>query len=297
MGKLRKRLSKKSIWKKIFLQRLTEPAHLNALALVVYLFGSFKQKVAYDLILRPHNAFGILNAAQQAKKLGFKKISIIEFGVANGAGLMNMIKISERVTKTTGIGIDIYGFDSGEGMPEPVDYRDHPEYYSKGDFPMNMELLDYSIGTKAKLVIGNIENTLSDFLNGLGSDSPVGYVVVDVDYYSSTKQVLDLFKAKADLFLPRVNVYFDDIFMPNHNSKCGELLAIEEFNSGEKMRVLEHHKFFQNERIFKNPNWIKQLYYCHILDHDYRSRLDRNRDKHVLDNPYLDFEGNKNQFS
>lgn len=297
MGYLTKRLSDKRQWNKVFKQRLSEPLHLNFIAFFVFLFGSFKKKVAYDLVVRPQYAFGILEAAQQAKKLGLNEISVIEFGVANGGGLMNMIEVANKVTKTTGITIHIYGFDTGTGMPPPVDFRDHPEYYNTGDFPMNKAALEEKIKDKATLIYGPIKETLKTFENSLSPKAPIGFVSVDVDYYSSTVEVLQLFKANAQCFLPLTYVYFDDIFMPHHNNKCGELLAINEFNEANPMRHITYHKFFENQRIFRKANWVKQMYYLHVLDHDYRFNLKRDRKAHVLDNPYLEFEGNKKQFS
>jgi hypothetical protein len=58
-----------------------------------------------------------LYVADEAKKLGLKSVTLAEFGVANGAGLLNICLVAQRVTKATGIEFDIYGFDSGKGMP------------------------------------------------------------------------------------------------------------------------------------------------------------------------------------
>lgn len=296
MSFLLKRLTEKRIWKNLFIQRLTEPLHLNIFALFLFLFGSFRKKVAYDLILRPHHAFGILEAADRANELGLKKITILEFGVANGAGLMNMIEVAAKVTKTTGVEIQIFGFDTGKGMPPPIDYRDHPEYYNTGDFPMNRELLEEKINGKATLIFGEIKESLKNLKTLVSPDAPIGFVSVDVDYYSSTKDVFELFGWEANYFLPLTYTYFDDVYMPNHNSKCGELLAIEEFNKEHSQRVIEYHRFFLNQRIFKNAIWTKQLYYFHVLDHNIRANTKKTRDAYVLDNPYLKFEGNKKQF-
>jgi hypothetical protein len=296
MSFLLKRLSQKNSWNKVFMQRLTEPFHLNLIALFVFVFGSFRKKVAYDLVIRPQHAFGLLNAADQAKLRGFSEVTVVEFGVANGAGLMNLIAVAEQVTKTTGVTIHIYGFDTGEGMPEPIDYRDHPEYYNTGDFPMNKALLEEKIKGKATIIYGPIKEKIAEFISTISEKAPIGFIAIDVDYYSSTKDVLELFKAKARSFLPLTYVYMDDIFMPHHNEKCGELLAVSEFNADQSLRQLSYHRFFENQRIFKNANWVKQLYYFHVLDHPYRSELKRDRNAYVLDNPYLTFEGNKKQF-
>src|SRR5689334_17227289 len=92
-----KKLGRSYIWKRIFYERFTEPLHLNVLALFVALFGSFRLKVSYDLIVRHHHAFSILKCADQAKRLRIETVTLIEFGVAAGAGLVNMAKVAERV--------------------------------------------------------------------------------------------------------------------------------------------------------------------------------------------------------
>ena len=64
-----------------------------------------------------------------------KKISIIEFRVAAGNVLFKMHYIAVKVNKDTGVEFQILGFDTGAGMPPPVDYKDHPEKYFTGDYP------------------------------------------------------------------------------------------------------------------------------------------------------------------
>jgi hypothetical protein len=50
------------------------------------------------LIIRPHYAYSILRAADQALEYGISKLTIIEFGVASGAGLLNMCRLAERTS-------------------------------------------------------------------------------------------------------------------------------------------------------------------------------------------------------
>ena len=239
------------------------------------------------MVLRPQHAFGILQAADKAKSIGKSEMTIIEFGVANGGGLMNMIEIANKVTKTTGIRINVFGFDTGIGMPEPVDFRDHPEYYNTGDYPMNKTLLEEKIKGKATLIYGPIKETIKTFKETLTKNSPIGFISLDVDYYSSTKEVFELFTSKASFFLPLTYIYFDDIYMPHHNTKCGELLAIKEFNEENQYRNISYHSFFENDRLFKNAKWVKQIYYFHILDHDLRFNARKNKKTHIIDNPYF----------
>ena len=63
----------------------------------------------------------MLHAADLALEMRHRRVSVIEFGVANGAGLINLCKIAKSVTKTTGIEFDVYGFDTGAGMPSAID--------------------------------------------------------------------------------------------------------------------------------------------------------------------------------
>jgi hypothetical protein len=81
-------------------------------------------------------AYICFNAAKLAKKLGYKKISVIEYGVGEGSGLLSLEKYTEEIEKILGVQIDIYGFDTGQGLPKPVDYRDLPYHWKEGFFSM-----------------------------------------------------------------------------------------------------------------------------------------------------------------
>lgn len=294
---LLKKLRLKRTWKTIFYERLTEPMHLNFIAFWVFIFGSFKRKVDFDLVTRPEYAFGIMESALKAKEHGLKGISIIEFGVANGAGLMNMIEIAKKVKKSTGIEVKVYGFDTGTGMPKPVDYRDHPELYTEGDFPMNVEALKQSIEGEAELVLGNINEQIESFKSLHDSDCPIGFVSIDVDYYSSTVDALKIFDFTPEYYVPLVHIYLDDVYLDEHNSRCGELLAVNEWNERNDLRVIEHNPFIRRRRVFKNAGYIGQIYFMHVLDSAVRSSIVQRKERRVIENPYLKFEGNKNKLN
>src|SRR5688500_8339249 len=89
--------------KKVCVERLAEPAHLNVLSIFIALFGTYRMKVTFDLVVRQQYAFPILYAADAAKGYGYKTVTIVELGVASGAGLLNLCRIAERTTKATGI--------------------------------------------------------------------------------------------------------------------------------------------------------------------------------------------------
>jgi len=281
-----KKLLKPRIWGRIFRERLTEPLHLNLLALLVWLFGSFRQKVAFDLVVRQHIAYSVLRMADQAKQRGLSTVSLIEFGVASGAGLMNMAKIAERATRATGVSMNIYGFDTGKGMPAPQGYKDHPDLYTTADFPMDFERLRASLPTRVNLIIGEVSETLPQFLQKLPSTEPIAFVVFDVDYYSSTTDALKILLSDPLKYLPVTLTYFDDVRDERHNSWCGALLAIGEFNAQHAMRKVERYSFISDTRIFKRASWLKQIYQLHVLDHPDRQQSSTSKTR-VLKNPYL----------
>jgi hypothetical protein len=281
------KLRDRRIWKRIFLERLTEPLHLNLISLFVAVFGNWRSKCAFDLILRPHNAYAILDAADRCKALGAPKMAICEFGVASGAGLMNMALISEKVSKLTGVDIRVFGFDTGQGLPSPVDYRDHPELYSSGDYKMDVAKLKSKLSANTTLVLGPICETMAGFLSTIEEEGyAIGYVVIDVDYYSSTCDALRIFEGDADLYLPLVQMYLDDVEFIQHNPSAGELLAVEEFNAKSTMRRIHTDEFLDNRRVFRRANWIKHMRSVHVLDH--RERTTEKKGNRDLDNPYLE---------
>ena len=293
MKYLRRKLKQKRIWKRIFVERLTEPLHLNIISLFFWLFGSYRKKIAYDLIVRPQHAFSILKIADQALKHNIRIVTLLEFGVANGAGLMNIAEIARKITKITGVEFKIYGFDTGYGMPKPTSYKDHPEYYLEGDFKMDFDILRNNLPENVSLILGKVEDTLPEFQTNLKSSEPIGFISFDLDYYSSTKTALKILEIDPQFFTPLPYIYFDDIILPNHNNYCGELLAIQEFNNENRYRKIEYHRFLENERIFRKARWIKQIFYFHILDHEIRNNLSPKALKNSILNPYLKYNDNK----
>jgi hypothetical protein len=277
------------IWKRLYFERLGEPLIYNLISVWYLLFGNFRQKVNYDLVPREPYSFGILSAADFAKRNHIKKISIIEFGVAAGNGLLNMCYIADQVTKLTGVEFEILGFDTGTGMPPPIDFRDHPEKYFTGDFPPidNQKLLN-SLPENAKLILGNINDTISVLEKYC--TCPIGFVSVDVDYYSSTIDCLKVFKLPPNNYLPYVYTYFDDVYDLDDNEFCGELLAINEFNSENEYRKITKATLLNSSRIFRRSPWTHQIYLTHIFDHNNRSISyikEKKREITVLENPFF----------
>ncbi len=156
-----------------------------------------------------------------------------------------------------------------KGCPPPIDYRDHPEKYRTGDFPP-LTLTEDKLPIKTKIFYGEISDTLKLFREEMRESSKIGFVSIDVDYYSSSVDCLKVFELTEKYFLPCTPVYLDDVNNIDHNDYCGELLAINEFNSSNEKRKIAKMTQLRNWRIFKNALWLDQMYFMHALDSDYR---------------------------
>lgn len=275
------------IWNRLYVERLGEPLLYNIVSIFIFLFGSFRQKIKYDLVPRHPYAFSLDLAFSEAKKLNISHLSFFEFGVASGAGIYNLYSIASKLSTIYSIDFNIYGFDTGEGMPHAIDYRDHPEKYMFGDFPpLNLKTVD--LPPKTEVIYGNISSTLLPFIQQLNVQTKIGFISIDVDYYSSTVECLQMFHESVDRFLPKVPLYLDDSNHPDHNYYCGELLAIDEFNQQSTLRKIAPMRQLRNWRIFKNALWLDQMFFVHIFDSIYRTPEYNNsrRSAVKLFNPY-----------
>lgn len=229
---------------------------------------AFRLRVQLNGISRPFYAYCIWYAALEAKKLGIKRVSVIEFGVASGGGLMAIERIAEQVTKHTGVEIDIYGFDLGHGLPAPRDYRDLAFMWKKGFFKMDEESLRKKIKKTTKLILGDVAKTVPQFMKN--KIAPIGFVSFDLDYYTSTVNALKIFDLNNEILLPRVFCYFDDLIGNDeeiYSQYTGEALAIREFNNRNKYKKLDVINGLVHKRIIKDAPWYEEIYILHIFNH------------------------------
>jgi hypothetical protein len=228
--------------------------------------GNYERRVKIGAVPRPHYGYCVYNAAVLAKKLGIDRISVIEFGVAGGKGLTNLEYHAEQITKELNITVDIYGFDNAEGLPEPVDYRDLPYHWKKGFFKMDVPKLQAKL-KKAKLILGNITETSKNFFEQY-TPAPIGAIIHDFDFYSSTVAAMEMLEAGEKYYLPRVFCYFDDTIGAEtelYNDYTGERLAINEFNQthSDIKFGLPYHLLAKN---IVDP-WYHQIWLCHFFKH------------------------------
>jgi PAS domain S-box-containing protein len=220
-----------------------------------------------DGVRRPNYAWGVLHGVHLAKALGIDRVSVIEFGVAGGNGLVYLDRVAERVEGIFGVGIDVYGFDAGTGLPEPEDYRDLPNLYTESSFQMDVEELKKRL-KKTQLILGLVEHTVPRFI--ASGVAPVAFVSIDLDYYSSTMQAFKLFEADQALLLPRIHCYFDDIMGFTFSEFSGERLAIADFNASHTMRKISpiYGLKYLLPTQESQAEWAEQIYMVHIFNHD-----------------------------
>ncbi|HYI38518.1 MAG TPA: hypothetical protein VEX39_18065 [Thermoleophilaceae bacterium] len=182
-------------------------------------------------------AWSVLQAARSAHGLGLERVSALEFGVAGGTGLLALETAAEHAERLTGVGIDVFGFDTGGGLPAPTDPRDVPFLLKEGDYPMDQSLLRSRL-QRAELVLGLVKDTVPKFLEE--ERAPVGFVSNDLDFYSSTMESFQILDAHPDRVLPRVFSYFDDVTLYPWTDFNGERAAIAEFNATRENRKISH---------------------------------------------------------
>ena len=194
-----------------------------------------------SVILRagsPSYILGVAIAGFISVRSGVKSVSVVEFGVGRGGGMMSLVKISRLFSRLLDVKINVVGVDNGSGLPQPKDSRDHPEIWKEGEFrlteskilPRLQRLLS---NERARLIIGDLNTDIARVSRSIeAASTPVGFISIDVDYYSSTKPVLDwISRSELRSFIDYCPLYFDDTdSLWSFNKFSGQALAIKEFN-------------------------------------------------------------------
>jgi hypothetical protein len=198
--------------------------------------------------------------------------SVIEFGVAEGYGLLALQRHAAMVERHTGIRVFVYGFDGGSGLPQGTgDYRDHPDVWKPGDYRMDEAQLRRQLTASTTLVIGDVGTTaITQTLA-----APLGFAALDLDLYSSTMAALQILLRSDVSLLRRVALYFDDLDAAYNHRFAGELLAIDEFNAESKSVKIDRWRGIQAGRPFPDAAWLRAMYLAHDLDAISRTTLMR----------------------
>lgn len=215
---------------------------------------------------RSQYLWGTLLGVRIARALGLSRISVLEFGVAGGNGLQALERAAIAASELSGVAVEVYGFDTGTGMPEPVDHRDLPWLIEPGWFELDEPALRARLRF-AQLRLGPVGETVPEFAQG--AHAPIGFIAFDLDYYSATIEAFALLDGPPGGLLPRVACYFDDVFGYGWSDFNGERAAIADFNAGHEQRKLGK---IHGLRYSLPPSelqlpWHEQMYLLHAFDH------------------------------
>lgn len=243
----------------------------SALPYLDAVYERFKRRECKNV--RPTYIWPMVQAAFLASSLDEKRISALEFGVAGGNGLLALEKVADAIEKHFPVKVDVYGFDSAQGLPKPEDYRDLPNLWPESGYPMDVPRLRERLN-RAELILGLVSDTVSQFIES--KPAPIGFISFDLDFYSSTVHAFDVLKADYKFLLPRVHCYFDDILgytCAHHN---GERLAIAEFNEAHIKRQISqiYGLRYRLGKQDRNANWTEKMFMTHFVDHPLYNQWD-----------------------
>lgn len=252
------------------------PFRIVARAVLKNLSVSVRTRCRWELSRRPAYLLGVYAAAQEALKEQVREISVLEFGVAGGEGLLALEYEAAAVEKETGVNIKVYGFDMGRlGLPSFIgDHRDHPDAWCPGDYPMDEEALRGRLTSRTTLIMGNVAETVRSFYAQY-NPPVIGFVSFDLDLFSSTRDALQVFLLPESKMLWHVPLYFDDIdFMFNHRF-AGELLAIDDFNLRNEHIRIDRWYGVRTDRPFPERAFLEKMYVAHDCEAIGKVKLSR----------------------
>lgn len=200
-------------------------------------------------------AFCMARAADNARELGYQRMTVCELGVAGGNGLLACEYLAECLQTETGVASQMYGFTLPSGIPAPSSVYDEPFKRKAGFYATDVTALTARL-RRTQLVLGDVVDTCQDFRPM--DDAPISCLLFDLDYYTSTKAAFSLFDIPAHLRLPRILCYFNDV----GHEHVGVLKAVAEFNGSH-----------QNQKISWRHNvpyiqpWRDKIYDFYDFEH------------------------------
>jgi hypothetical protein len=227
-----------------------------------------------DPLLQERYLWGVIQAAYLATSLDVGRLSVLEFGVGRGDGLVLLERAAKLVGRRLGVDLDVVGFDIGTGVPEPEDPRDVPNMFVPGLYRMDLDATRARLD-RAQLIVGEVRDTVPSFV--AERHAPVGFAAFDFGSYHGTLGALAVLDAPADLLLPRVYCYFANVLGFTYGDCVGERLAIADYNARTASRKLSPIWGLRHyaPRRFRNAAWPERYYMAHALDHPSYGMHDR----------------------
>ena len=156
------------------------------------------------------------------KNIGNKDNLFFEFGVYTGDSINLFAKLLSHH------GLEIYGFDSFEGLEE--DWVSN-EFYPAGTFTLNKKIP--KVLKNVKIVKGKVQNTLENFLKD-ETNKKIIFTHMDMDTYGATKYTLNKIKP----FLIKGSVILFDNFYNFPNWQQHEYKAFTEELNEKKFKYI-----------------------------------------------------------
>jgi len=194
----------------------------------------YDQRAMFYFLLRHQYKFSRLRVAPFG--------TYFEFGVGHGDSLVSFLRGLRDFSRTDGYPSSqfrVYAFDTFAGLPEKSSPKDESREWKAGMFASSVDAIRRrlrqagvdSVPGSVRYIEGRFEESLTPELRAELIPAPgagPAIVTIDVDYYSSTRTVLEWLRP----VLPTgAHVYFDDFWSFHGNPHMGQPAAIDEFNA------------------------------------------------------------------
>lgn len=168
-----------------------------------------------------------------------------EFGLFRGGTFLATSQVLGE------LGLDttrMYGFDSFEGLPAATSIDAGDVRFFEGQFACSREEVEKNLAShgmdmsRAVLIKGFYEDSLTEALHGAHPFRPASVVLLDCDYYTSTKVAMNWLRPYL-----RVGtiLLFDDWFSHANNEELGQQKALREWLQVYPAFRIEHLEDFQ----------------------------------------------------
>ena len=194
-----------------------------------------------DVLIAMVRALTIQQQGSSSGRNLFDGHGYYEFGLFRGFSFW----FAEQLTRAyAGASLQLYGFDSFEGLPQPQQKLESA-MYSKGDLSVSYEAVTNSLRkwkideSRIKLFKGFFSDELFRQLRAHEDFLPISICLIDVDLYVSCVPVLEFVK---DYLVEGSILLFDDYNHFGKDHECGERRALSEFEA--------RHPTFRKEHLF-----------------------------------------------
>lgn len=190
-----------------------------------------------------HLALSVETALSVHKKRN-RPLTYYEFGTGSGNTLERALDALKKFK-----GGRAFLFDSFEGLPAMQHKSDASPLWKQGDFSFSQNYISRIVkksgfdSENVRFIKGFYETSLTLELQKELANSPPAFVTIDVDYYSSTKIVLDFLKP---ILASGCIIFFDDLWAFDGHPEYGQLKALNEFNLSNSDGQLVPHQVLGN---------------------------------------------------